>query len=74
MPKKHSPSKRKGIPLGRSGGKMHRKATQKELLAIKIGRNEKCPCSSGKKYKKCCLNKKHFYTKEDAKTLGIGDN
>lgn len=24
---------------------------------IKIGRNEPCPCGSGKKYKKCCLNK-----------------
>jgi hypothetical protein len=23
----------------------------------KIGRNETCPCGSGKKYKKCCLNK-----------------
>lgn len=23
----------------------------------KIGRNEKCTCGSGKKYKKCCLNK-----------------
>ena len=23
----------------------------------KIGRNEKCPCGSGKKYKKCCMNK-----------------
>ncbi len=23
----------------------------------KIGRNEPCPCSSGKKYKKCCMNK-----------------
>lgn len=23
----------------------------------KIGRNEKCPCGSGTKYKKCCLNK-----------------
>lgn len=22
----------------------------------KIGRNDKCPCGSGKKYKKCCLN------------------
>jgi len=22
---------------------------------IKIQRNEKCPCGSGKKYKKCCL-------------------
>lgn len=24
----------------------------------KIGRNEKCPCGSGKKYKKCCINNK----------------
>lgn len=23
----------------------------------KVGRNDKCPCGSGKKYKKCCLNK-----------------
>jgi hypothetical protein len=23
----------------------------------KIGRNESCPCGSGKKYKKCCLNR-----------------
>lgn len=26
-------------------------------MAIKIGRNEKCPCGSGLKYKKCCLIK-----------------
>jgi hypothetical protein len=25
---------------------------------VKIGRNEQCPCGSGKKYKKCCLMKK----------------
>lgn len=24
--------------------------------AITIGRNELCPCGSGKKYKHCCLN------------------
>ncbi len=24
---------------------------------MKIGRNEPCPCGSGKKYKKCCINK-----------------
>jgi len=23
----------------------------------KIGRNEMCPCGSGKKYKKCCMLK-----------------
>lgn len=25
--------------------------------SAKVGRNEPCPCGSGKKYKKCCLNK-----------------
>lgn len=24
---------------------------------MKVGRNSKCPCKSGKKYKHCCLNK-----------------
>ena len=23
----------------------------------KIGRNDPCPCGSGKKYKKCCIDK-----------------
>jgi hypothetical protein len=27
--------------------------------ASKVGRNDPCPCGSGKKYKTCCLNKKH---------------
>ena len=27
-------------------------------MSRRIGRNETCPCGSGKKYKKCCLNKK----------------
>jgi SWIM/SEC-C metal-binding protein len=26
----------------------------KSLISNKIGRNEPCPCGSGKKYKKCC--------------------
>jgi len=26
----------------------------------KVGRNEPCPCGSGKKYKKCCLRKQSF--------------
>jgi SWIM/SEC-C metal-binding protein len=25
-----------------------------KLVGTKIGRNEPCPCGSGKKYKKCC--------------------
>ncbi|MGY3854340.1 SEC-C metal-binding domain-containing protein [Aeromonas veronii] len=26
------------------------------MAPIKIGRNEPCPCGSGKKYKPCCLH------------------
>lgn len=34
------------------------------------GRNEPCPCGSGKKYKKCCLQKKEFLeTKVDLTTM-----
>ncbi|MFP4364176.1 MAG: YecA family protein [Spirochaetia bacterium] len=29
-----------------------------DMYVEKVGRNEPCPCGSGKKYKKCCLNKK----------------
>ncbi|HEY7321830.1 MAG TPA: SEC-C metal-binding domain-containing protein [Candidatus Binatia bacterium] len=28
-----------------------------QKTAPKIGRNEPCPCGSGLKYKRCCLNK-----------------
>ncbi len=30
---------------------------------MKIGRNDPCPCGSGKKYKKCCLDKEQKNTK-----------
>lgn len=30
----------------------------KELLSWNVGRNDPCPCGSGKKFKKCCLPKK----------------
>lgn len=37
------------------------KRLKRELLnRKKIGRNDKCPCGSGKKYKKCCLNKSNL--------------
>lgn len=29
-------------------------------LRNKIGRNQPCPCKSGKKYKKCCLLKREY--------------
>ena len=30
---------------------------EKQIKEKKIGRNDPCPCGSGKKYKKCCLRK-----------------
>ena len=33
------------------------KTTRNESTRDKIGRNERCPCGSGKKYKKCCLGR-----------------
>ena len=45
-------------------GEFVKKEKQKEQLEIKktkeIGRNDLCPCGSGKKYKKCCMNKKEI--------------
>ncbi len=29
----------------------------KVLEKEKVGRNSPCPCNSGKKFKKCCINK-----------------
>jgi uncharacterized protein YecA (UPF0149 family) len=29
-------------------------SSSRKLASEKIGRNEPCPCNSGKKYKKCC--------------------
>lgn len=34
------------------------KPTVDELLSWNVGRNDPCPCGSGKKFKKCCLPKK----------------
>lgn len=33
--------------------------TSKQLVRIppKVGRNDACPCASGKKFKRCCLGK-----------------
>ena len=31
--------------------------TSKQLARGRVGRNEPCPCGSGKKFKKCCFQK-----------------
>lgn len=40
-----------------SNGEVYYKAKQRgQVLFKKFKRNDPCPCGSGKKYKKCCLN------------------
>lgn len=36
---------------------------------MKIGRNDKCPCGSGLKYKKCCMNKQDDETFKDVRRI-----
>jgi hypothetical protein len=46
------------LPANRApslGADDHLPASNKPVVVNKIGRNEQCPCGSGKKYKKCCL-------------------
>ncbi|MDM8534135.1 SEC-C metal-binding domain-containing protein [Clostridiaceae bacterium HSG29] len=39
---------------------IHKKFNESKIFVNtdnKVGRNDPCPCGSGKKYKKCCMNK-----------------
>ena len=36
---------------------------------MKIGRNDPCPCGSGKKFKKCCIDKPEYQTSSATATL-----
>lgn len=36
----------------------------------KVGRNDRCPCGSGKKYKNCCESKKTKLTMAGRLTIG----
>jgi uncharacterized protein len=38
-------------------------------MNAKVGRNDSCPCGSGKKYKQCCMNKTTKGKKLKAKWL-----
>jgi hypothetical protein len=48
-------------PINESDRNDDNDVTSKELK-IRIGRNDLCLCGSGKKYKKCCMNKSNKYT------------
>lgn len=42
------------------------------MLISKVGRNEPCPCGSGKKYKKCCLVKDQAASAAGVLATGLG--
>ena len=47
----------------------HQSHTPWMRINKKIGRNDPCPCGSGKKYKNCCLGKEeHIYRLKDDPT------
>lgn len=53
MPKqKKAPVKKTVKPTKKTAPK--KKPKKKAVLEAKVGRNDPCPCGSGKKYKKCC--------------------
>jgi hypothetical protein len=39
---------------------------------MSVGRNDPCPCSSGKKYKQCCLNKTLGWSLQNKIMLSLG--
>ena len=59
---------RQEIPESVLTNKRLRKAFGIKLTPRRVekqpGRNEKCPCESGKKYKHCCLGKFNFEVNE----------
>lgn len=41
---------------------------------VKVGRNDPCPCGSGKKYKRCCYGKQAIPTSEEVCPVGALDD
>ncbi|MGK0297161.1 MAG: hypothetical protein ACI9XC_000762 [Gammaproteobacteria bacterium] len=39
---------------------------------MSVGRNDACPCGSGKKYKQCCLNKTLGWSLQSKIMLSMG--
>ena len=43
-----------GQLVARHGGDEPKQPVRKKVAGKKVGRNDPCPCGSGKKYKHCC--------------------
>jgi len=54
----------------------HKRAELTDVPSEKIGRNEPCPCGSGKKYKHCCLGKHEaaMHTKDTEQAENLRTN
>ncbi len=52
--------RRKGFPSETQVKRGVRIVNGDKLLEEKLGRNDLCPCGSGKRFKKCCLKSGRF--------------
>ena len=52
--------RRKGFPSETKVKRGVRMVHDDKLLEEKLGRNDLCPCGSGKRFKKCCLKSGRF--------------
>jgi hypothetical protein len=52
--------RRKGFPSETNVKRGVRKVHGDKLLEEKLGRNDLCPCGSGKRFKQCCLKSGRF--------------
>jgi uncharacterized protein YecA (UPF0149 family) len=52
--------RRRGFPSETHVGRGVRIVHGEKELSEKLGRNDLCPCGSGKRFKKCCLKSGRF--------------
>jgi uncharacterized protein YecA (UPF0149 family) len=52
--------RRKGFPSEKKVKRGVRIVHGQKELTEKLGRNDLCPCGSGKRFKKCCLESGYF--------------
>ena len=59
QPRKNEEIKREKVAkiTGTGGGGDETVKKQPVVKKVKVGRNDPCPCGSGKKYKNCCMDK-----------------
>ena len=64
----HDEEPQSGEPAQHKEEREHRQETVRRE-SPKIGRNDPCPCGSGKKYKNCCMKKDMADAEQDFKHI-----